>query len=253
MLQHRGSNRCQFRKGRIGVSSRSNWCQFRMPRKRIVESLEIAGCFLETMRERPPNRLSLSVLDTRIGREAEGRTDGSGCCKMWQPRRRQTVSEKPATNTVKMILKRDLPRLEQLWRDIESEEQPGGGGGVERAVQGLRWSLETFDFLSSDSFRIFASESEAERRFVGYATAVRIPKADDRVGFLHIDELYLLSDFRRQGHAPESWSWRCHMPEIWGWRAFASLSIRGIRRLDASTRGSGSSRGTWSCANSGYP
>jgi ribosomal protein S18 acetylase RimI-like enzyme len=104
-------------------------------------------------------------------------------------------------NTVKTILKCDLPRLERLWRDIECEEHPGDNGGGERAVQGLMRSLETFDFLSSDSFWIFASESEDERGYVGYATAARIPKADDRVGFLTIDELYVLSDYRRQGHA----------------------------------------------------
>lgn len=104
-------------------------------------------------------------------------------------------------DTVKVILRSEMPRLERLWRDIEREERPGDGGAGERAVQGLRRSLVTFDFLSGDSYWIFASESGAERRLVGYATAARIPKADDRVGFLYIDELYVLSDYRRQGHA----------------------------------------------------
>ncbi len=34
---------------------------------------------------------------------------------------------------------------------------------------------------------------------VGYLTAVRIPKADDRIGVLYIDELYVLKAYRRRG------------------------------------------------------
>jgi ribosomal protein S18 acetylase RimI-like enzyme len=36
---------------------------------------------------------------------------------------------------------------------------------------------------------------------VGYTAAARIPKTDDRIGFLYIDELHVLSGYRRQGHA----------------------------------------------------
>jgi ribosomal protein S18 acetylase RimI-like enzyme len=46
---------------------------------------------------------------------------------------------------------------------------------------------------------IFASEIDG--RYVGYAAAARIPKADARIGFLYIDELYVLCGYRRQGHA----------------------------------------------------
>jgi ribosomal protein S18 acetylase RimI-like enzyme len=102
-------------------------------------------------------------------------------------------------NTVKIILKPDLPGLERLWRDIEREEHPGDGEAGERAVRGLRRSLSEFNYLGGDSFWIFASE--AEHHYVGYATAARIPKADDRVGFLYIDELHVLSNYRRRGHA----------------------------------------------------
>jgi ribosomal protein S18 acetylase RimI-like enzyme len=102
-------------------------------------------------------------------------------------------------NTVKILLESDSPALEQLWRDIEREEHPGDSDAGERAVRGSRRSLSEFDFLSSDSFWMFASE--ADHRCVGYASAARIPKADARVGFLFIDELYVLSAYRRQGHA----------------------------------------------------
>ena len=102
-------------------------------------------------------------------------------------------------SAVKIILESDLPALEQLWRDIEREEHPEDSGAGDRAVLGSRRSLSEFNYLSGDSFWIFASE--AENRFVGYASAARIPKADARVGFLYVDELYVFSEYRRQGHA----------------------------------------------------
>jgi ribosomal protein S18 acetylase RimI-like enzyme len=102
-------------------------------------------------------------------------------------------------NNVKIVVKSDLPKLEQLWRDIEREEHPGDGEAQERAVQEARLSLSVFDYLDSDSFWIFAAE--ADHRYVGYAAAARIPKADARVGFLYIDELYVLADYRNRGHA----------------------------------------------------
>jgi ribosomal protein S18 acetylase RimI-like enzyme len=102
-------------------------------------------------------------------------------------------------NNVKIVLKSDLSRLEQLWRDIEQEEHPGDGEAEERAVREARRSLSVFDYLDSDSFWIFAAE--ADDRYVGYAAAARIPKADARVGFLYIDELYVLTEYRNRGHA----------------------------------------------------
>jgi ribosomal protein S18 acetylase RimI-like enzyme len=102
-------------------------------------------------------------------------------------------------NTVKIIQKSDLPRLERLWGDIVREEQPEDGEAEGRVIRESRQSLAAFDYLDTDSFWIFTSE--AEGRYVGYAAAARIPKADARIGFLYIDELYVLSDYRRQGHA----------------------------------------------------
>jgi ribosomal protein S18 acetylase RimI-like enzyme len=102
-------------------------------------------------------------------------------------------------NTVKIIQKSDLPRLERLWGDIVREEQPEDDEAEGRAIRESRQSLAAFDYLDTDSFWIFASE--AEGRYVGYAAAARIPKADARIGFLYIDELYVLSGYRRQGHA----------------------------------------------------
>jgi ribosomal protein S18 acetylase RimI-like enzyme len=108
-------------------------------------------------------------------------------------------AEGSTMNIAKIVLKSDLPRLEQLWRDIEREEHPGDGEAGECAVQEARQSLSEFDYLDTDSFWIFAAE--ADGRYVGYAAAARIPKADARVGFLYIDELYVLADYRNRGHA----------------------------------------------------
>ncbi len=102
-------------------------------------------------------------------------------------------------NTVKIVQKWDLPKLERLWGDIVREEHPGDGEAEGRAIRESKRSLATFDYLDTDSFWIFASE--ADGRYVGYAAAARIPKADARIGFLYIDELYVLSGYRMQGHA----------------------------------------------------
>jgi ribosomal protein S18 acetylase RimI-like enzyme len=102
-------------------------------------------------------------------------------------------------NNVKIVRKLDLPKLERLWGDIVSEEHPGDGEAEGRAIRESRQSLAAFDYLDTDSFWLFASE--AEGRYVGYAAAARIPKADARIGFLYIDELYVLPGYRRQGHA----------------------------------------------------
>ena len=102
-------------------------------------------------------------------------------------------------NTARILGGPDRPALEQLWRDIVREEQPGDGDAGERAVQESRRSLAEFDFLDGGSSWMIAAETDG--RLVGYASAARIPKADARVGFLFIDELYVLSQHRKQGHA----------------------------------------------------
>jgi ribosomal protein S18 acetylase RimI-like enzyme len=102
-------------------------------------------------------------------------------------------------NTVTIVKKLDLPKLERLWGEIVREERPGDGEAEGRAIREWKQSLAAFDYLDSDSFWLFASE--AEGRYVGYAAAARIPKADARIGFLYIDELHVLSGYRRQGHA----------------------------------------------------
>ena len=83
----------------------------------------------------------------------------------------------------------------------------------------VRLSLSRFDFTQSASSRLLLASvgddptgasspaSGAAIRVAGshvpagYALVVRIPKADARVGFLYVDELYVLALYRRMGVA----------------------------------------------------
>ena len=58
-------------------------------------------------------------------------------------------------------------------------------------------SLEHFDVLSSDSaWCLLALVDETP---VGLALLTRIPKLDDRIGLLYVDELHVLGPWRRRG------------------------------------------------------
>ena len=67
------------------------------------------------------------------------------------------------------------------------------------AASGIRASLARYDFIRSDSCWMLLATAESAP--AGYASVVRIPKADARAGFLFVDELYVLRSFRRAGIA----------------------------------------------------
>ncbi len=92
-----------------------------------------------------------------------------------------------------------LSLLEDLWRADWLEEHPGDDAGALQMAAGIQKSLDHHDFLHSDSFWLLAAQVEG--KFVGYATVVRIPKVDDRLLFLFVDELFVLKAFRRRGVA----------------------------------------------------
>jgi ribosomal protein S18 acetylase RimI-like enzyme len=71
--------------------------------------------------------------------------------------------------------------------------------GGAAAVEGLRAARERYDLLRSDSFWLLAARVDGQP--AGLAAVARLPKADARVGFLFVDELWVLPAYRRQGVA----------------------------------------------------
>src|SRR5687768_12758905 len=71
--------------------------------------------------------------------------------------------------------------------------------GGEAAVAGLHAARSKYDLLGSDSFWLFLASVDGQP--AGLAAVARLPKADERVGFLFVDELTVLPAFRRQGIA----------------------------------------------------
>ncbi|MGB9724294.1 MAG: GNAT family N-acetyltransferase [Chloroflexia bacterium] len=93
----------------------------------------------------------------------------------------------------------ERPALVRFFRAMAAAEKPNDPEAAERAEAGLRRSLEAWDWTRSESCFLFLALVGGEA--AGYALAVRIPKADERTGFLFIDELYVLPAFRRRGVA----------------------------------------------------
>ncbi len=94
------------------------------------------------------------------------------------------------------VVARDLPTLERLFERIEREE---GSADPTLAVPALRRSLAAWDALASDTAWVLCARAGDE--FVGYASVVRIPKLDARLGHLFVDELHVLREHRRDGVA----------------------------------------------------
>jgi ribosomal protein S18 acetylase RimI-like enzyme len=92
-----------------------------------------------------------------------------------------------------------LPALIALLRAIEAERLPADRDASERAEAEVRLSLSRFDFTQSHSCRMLLATVGGDP--AGYALVVRIPKPDGRVGLLFVEELYVLSTYRRVGVA----------------------------------------------------
>lgn len=101
--------------------------------------------------------------------------------------------------TVSTVKSDTLADLVALLRAIAAEESPDDPFAADRAEAGLVASRAASDFTRSDSFWILLAHVDGEP--AGYATICRIPKADERVGFLFVDELHVLRELRRRGVA----------------------------------------------------
>lgn len=121
----------------------------------------------------------------------------------------------------------DVPDLVRFFRAVAAAEAADDPAAAEQGEAGLRRSLEAWDFLRSDTCflllarldvapskltrmaradtasgdQLASSGWAADSAPAGYLLAVRIPKADPRVGFLFVDEVYVRPDYRRQGVA----------------------------------------------------
>ena len=87
--------------------------------------------------------------------------------------------------------------LELLVSRIEAEDHPDDTQAATRAPRGMVESLSRYDALSSDS--VWFLIAYRSNRPVGLAVLTRVPKLDDRAGFLYLDELYVLAKHRRRG------------------------------------------------------
>jgi ribosomal protein S18 acetylase RimI-like enzyme len=102
---------------------------------------------------------------------------------------------------VRQMSSTDLPAAIRLVRSIEAESGPDDPSAGKEGEAGLKESLAHYDIIGSDGAWVLLAELEGE--FVGYALAVRIPKLDHRLGFLFVDEIYVLRAYRRRGVAGE--------------------------------------------------
>jgi ribosomal protein S18 acetylase RimI-like enzyme len=99
--------------------------------------------------------------------------------------------------TVVRAAERHRDDLEVLVAGIEAEDHPDDARAASRAPRGMARSLSHYDALSSDSaWFLLAYRGE---RPAGLAILTRIPKLDERVGFLYLDELHVLAEHRRHG------------------------------------------------------
>ncbi len=93
--------------------------------------------------------------------------------------------------------KRHLAALKTLALSIAAEDHPEAPEVAMDAPEGLRCSLRHFDALDSDCAWILLALLEGQP--VGIAVLSRIPKLDRRLGFLYLDELHVIPQYRRLG------------------------------------------------------
>ena len=80
---------------------------------------------------------------------------------------------------------------------IEAQDYPDDPMVSDITLEGMQQSLRHFDALSSDcAWFLIAFYRD---RPAGLGILTRIPKLDARLGFLYLDELHVLREYRRHG------------------------------------------------------
>ncbi len=105
----------------------------------------------------------------------------------------------PPAVVVARVGPQDVADLARLMRAIAVEERPGDPSAAGEGEAGLHRALAASDLLSGDGVWVLLARVNGQP--VGYALACCIPKLDHRVGFLFVDELYVLRPHRRSGVA----------------------------------------------------
>jgi ribosomal protein S18 acetylase RimI-like enzyme len=91
----------------------------------------------------------------------------------------------------------EYPEFSRLleWRRTGEEQVDTSSYLTDRTQAFLR----KYNVLSSETFFIYAAR--AEGRYVGYITAIVIPKPDPRPGMFYVDELWVAEPYRHAGIA----------------------------------------------------
>jgi len=103
------------------------------------------------------------------------------------------------TVTITRAGPQDVPDLVRLMRAIAAEEQPHDPAAPATAEEGAGRALQAGRVLERDDVWVLLAWVGGVP--AGYALACRIPKLDPRLGFLFVDELYVLQPYRRRGVA----------------------------------------------------
>jgi len=107
------------------------------------------------------------------------------------------MSAPPPIQIVRVTHK-DLPKFEAFLRNDAIQAEPSNpdshnGSSPDSTIR-LAVSISLFRLT-------LAAAAEIDGQYVGYLTAVRIHKVDERIAVLFIDELMVLSQYRRRGVA----------------------------------------------------
>lgn len=95
---------------------------------------------------------------------------------------------------VRVATSEDWEGLLGLWVQSEAEAK---GMPAEQVRSGAARARRAYDFLTTDCFWVLLARVGGEP--AGLAHVVRIPKADERAGFLYVDEVYVAPAHRRKG------------------------------------------------------
>jgi ribosomal protein S18 acetylase RimI-like enzyme len=101
--------------------------------------------------------------------------------------------------TLSAVKSDNIADLVTLLRAIASDESPEAPLAADKAEADLAASRAAFDWTQSDSSWILLAYVDGEP--AGYAVICRLPKADERAGFLFVDALHVLRAYRRRGVA----------------------------------------------------